>query len=344
MYSRIQPILEQMGYETIYMNVSEPHLNLKIAGNDGYAVVTIDESHGTVFSYEQFTHISEQIRNYLFDRNCYTYHFLYIIISNDNYSPERLLNGHESFWHIIPAENRLMVYENCDPSFLGLRRPLEDLFSYNADVIPDNKSIFDTVVNPGISIVNTSLIFINILVFIVTDLLNVSVNGSFLSDLGALSWDSVLNSHEYYRVITCMFIHGDVNHIFNNMMVMFFLGGYLEQYVGHLRYLIIYFCSGILAGCTSMVYNMMINDYTASIGASGAIFGLMGGMLCIVMLRHRNSYDLDLRRIGFMIFLSLYSGFTSEGVDNAAHVGGFISGLILTALLTYSQRKAGNNS
>ena len=196
-----------------------------------------------------------------------------------------------------------------------------------------NTSIFDNEINPLMSTANTTIIIVNIIVFILTDFFGLSFGGEYLIDAGSLSWDRVINYHEYYRIITSTFLHADIDHIFNNMLVLFFLGTYIEQYMGRIKYLIIYFSSGIIAGFTSMVYNMLRYNYTESIGASGAVFGIMGALLYILLIRHHKYHDLDLRRVAFMIFLSLYGGFTSQGVDNAAHVGGFISGIIIAVLL-----------
>ncbi|HBA96677.1 MAG TPA: hypothetical protein DCZ23_01075 [Lachnospiraceae bacterium] len=96
-----------------------------------------------------------------------------------------------------------------------------------------------------------------------------------------------------------------------------------------------------------MIYNMLQYNYTESIGASGAIFGIMGSLLCILLIRHRQADKIDLQRVIFMAFLSLYGGFTSQGVDNAAHIGGFLGGLFITFILfginSNSGRKAGTN-
>lgn len=80
-----------------------------------------------------------------------------------------------------------------------------------------------------------------------------------------------------------------------------------------------------------MVYNMLLGINTLSIGASGAIFGITGGLLALVLF-HRNDMEIDYRQMIFAAFLSLYSGLTDQGVDNAAHLGGFLGGLLLGLL------------
>lgn len=352
----ITDILYKSGYKTLKLNIPNPAVNILELGNEGFVTVTVDETKSPVFSSEQFRHISEQLRSFLAqgNSNIRSYHFLYIIISDDDHAPERLLGGHESYWRIVPAmHNRLMVYETTHDEFMKLRVPLENVLSSIDDTVSHNSnhlsantpyketSIFDNRKSVGFTAVNIAIIIINIIVFLFTDIL--SSDGSNIIDSGSLSWTDIVNSHEYYRLFTSMFLHGGLDHIFNNMLVLLFIGSYLEQVTGKINYLIIYFSSGIIAGCTSMVYNMMRSDITSSIGASGAIFGVVGGLLSIILIKRRRSSSLDLRKILFMAFLSLYSGFTSQGVDNAAHIGGFIGGFLVTSLiyLIKSKRKAG---
>lgn len=139
---------------------------------------------------------------------------------------------------------------------------------------------------------------------------------------------------EWYRLFTCMFLHNGIEHIFNNMLVLAFIGSSVELEIGSRRYGVLYIGSGILAGCTSMVYNMLRNDMVVSVGASGAIFGTVGAMLCLVLFRKGRRAGYSVRQIAWMAFLSLYGGFTSQGVDNAAHIGGFIGGFLIALLLT----------
>lgn len=122
------------------------------------------------------------------------------------------------------------------------------------------------------------------------------------------------------------------------------MGSFLEQHIGTPRFLTLYFSSGIIAGFTSMVYNMLLGINTLSIGASGAIFGITGGLLALVLF-HRKEIEIDYRQMIFAAFLSLYSGLTDQGVDNAAHLGGFLGGLLLGLLVGIRrQRHASGNS
>lgn len=182
------------------------------------------------------------------------------------------------------------------------------------------------------------LILINVLIFLKTDIAALTGGEDAWIDKGCLSWYHFFYRHEYYRVLTCMFLHGGIDHIFNNMLCLFFMGSFLEQHIGTPRFLILYFSSGIIAGFTSMVYNMLLGVNTLSIGASGAIFGITGGLLALVLF-HRKDIEIDYHQMIFAAFLSLYSGLTDQGVDNAAHLGGFLGGLLLGLLVGIRKQK-----
>ena len=81
------------------------------------------------------------------------------------------------------------------------------------------------------------------------------------------------------------------------------------------------------------------NNMAVSAGASGAIFGMVGALLYIVLINKGRLEDITLRRLGFMVILSLYLGYTSTGVDNMAHLGGLVSGFVLAAILYRKRNK-----
>ena len=115
------------------------------------------------------------------------------------------------------------------------------------------------------------------------------------------------------------------------------IGSIFEKEAGKIRFLLCYFISGIGGNLLSLYWNTMHDRQIVSAGASGAIFGLMGGLFWIVFANRGRLGTLSGRGILIMVVLSLYFGFTSTGVDNLAHVGGLICGF-LTALLTYRRK------
>ena len=148
----------------------------------------------------------------------------------------------------------------------------------------------------------------------------------------------IVEGKEYYRLFTSMFLHFGMAHLANNMLVLFVIGDNLERAVGKARYLLIYFLSGIGGNLLSCYLDYQDGSMSVSAGASGAIFGVMGAMLYVLLVNHGRLEDLTVRQIAIMAGFSLYFGFTSSGVDNAAHIGGLVSGFVL-ALLFYRRRK-----
>ena len=148
---------------------------------------------------------------------------------------------------------------------------------------------------------------------------------TFLLEHGALYGPSIRQG-EWYRLVTHMFLHGDIWHLGNNMLILFCLGNALEHYVGRISYVSLYFLSGILAGLGSVVYN---TTGTVSVGASGAVFGVVGAMAWLVLKSRGRLEGFTGSRMIVFILLSVYAGFADQGVDNAAHVVGLISGFLL---------------
>ena len=151
----------------------------------------------------------------------------------------------------------------------------------------------------------------------------------FLLEHGALHRLSIWNG-EWYRLITYLFLHADIWHLGNNMLILFCLGNALERCMGSVSYGILYFFSGILAGLGSVVYN---TDSPVGVGASGAVFGVVGGMLWIFIRNCGKVKGLTGTRMLLFVILSIYGGFVEQGVDNAAHIFGLIAGFLLAIVL-----------
>lgn len=203
--------------------------------------------------------------------------------------------------------------------------------------------------------VNAGIVAINIIVFLLVD--RFRGDSAYLErmlEYGAMYWPYVKEEGQYYRLFTSIFLHFDITHLFNNMLILWYLGSYLERLIGNtpayarprisssLKYLFLYLLSGVLAGLFSMEYNMVKGEIFVAAGASGAIFGVSGALLYIVLINRCRVTGLTLRQMILFVFLSMYGGFASSGVDNTAHVGGFLSGFVLAILIYRRPRKERN--
>ena len=188
------------------------------------------------------------------------------------------------------------------------------------------------------AICTVSLIVINVIVFLILTLLGDTGDGLFMLQYGAMYEPYITQGHEYYRLVTSIFLHFGIEHLLNNMVMLGALGWNLELETGKIRFLIIYFVSGIGGNLLSLFWNQMQGQYTVSAGASGAIFGLMGALVYVVIANRGRLGRLSGRGMLIMVILSLYFGFTSSGVDNIAHVGGLVCGFI-SAVILYRKKK-----
>lgn len=181
--------------------------------------------------------------------------------------------------------------------------------------------------------VNVLLIALNIGYFLFLEMIGSTEDSMFMIQHGAMFEPLVREREEYFRLLTSVFMHFGVNHIANNMIILFILGDNMERALGHVKYLVFYLVCGVGANIVSMMVNVMQGDVVVSAGASGAIFGVIGGLLYAVVINHGRLEDLSTRQLAVMILCSLYFGFTSTGVDNVAHVAGLLIGIVMAVLL-----------
>lgn len=188
------------------------------------------------------------------------------------------------------------------------------------------------------AVCTVGLIAVNAAVFMIMTMFGDTEDAGFMLQHGAMYEPFVIQQHEYYRIITCLFLHFGIEHLLNNMVMLGALGWNLELEIGKVRFLIIYFVSGVAGNILSLYSDLSAENPAVSAGASGAVFGLMGALLYVVIQNRGRLGRLSGRGMLIMVALSLYFGFASSGVDNLAHIGGLVSGFILAVLL-YRKKK-----
>lgn len=188
--------------------------------------------------------------------------------------------------------------------------------------------------NKKVPLMTLILIAVNVLVFIFIEFQGSSYDSDFMISMGAVYDPLILENHEYYRLITHFFLHFGFDHLFNNMISLLILGYSLEQVMGRVRFVSIYFLSGILAGIASIVYNVYVGQETVSCGASGAIYGLMGALLVMLIVGSRGKFSTEVPRYLLYIAISIYSGIQDSNIDNAAHIGGFAAGVVICLIMS----------
>jgi rhomboid protease GluP len=195
------------------------------------------------------------------------------------------------------------------------------------------------IFRPAAGYLITPLILnLNILVFLLMWLSGVGFiepDSKSLIDWGANLGELTLDG-QWWRLLTACFIHIGAFHLFMNMYAFLLIGAQLEPRLGSMRFLAAYLIAGVLASLTSIA----LHSYTISAGASGAIFGMYGVFLALLttsLVEKRNRRQL-LASILFFVVYNLLGGL-KPGIDNAAHLGGLMSGLLIGYLFVPQLRK-----
>ncbi len=156
------------------------------------------------------------------------------------------------------------------------------------------------------------------------------VMGDSLTAAGA-NYGPAIRAGEYWRLVTSMFLHGSLLHIAFNAYALYQLGAMFELLLGSSRLLMVYFVTGIAGSLTSAYFSS-----SPSVGASGAIFGLMGGLIAFLLRRRAaltpQGKSILMQLVGWAA-INVVFGFSTPGIDNSAHLGGCAAGLLLGFVL-----------
>ncbi len=184
-------------------------------------------------------------------------------------------------------------------------------------------------------LVTRIIIGVNITVFILASIggrafqerLSLLGNAGFLASSGG---PAGVAQGEWYRLITAAFLHVQIAHLALNMIALWLFGPQLEAVLGRWRFLMLYILSALGGSVVSYLFNPPNQQ---SLGASGAIFGLLGAMLVIA-----NRLRFDARSVAILIALNLAFGFFVAGIDWKAHVGGLVTGGVVASVFAYAPK------
>ena len=170
------------------------------------------------------------------------------------------------------------------------------------------------------------------ILYIVTSLFSNNIleqSAPALYNVGALVNFNMMESNylELFRLISSIFLHGGILHLLCNMYSLYIIGPQIESFFGKTKFVVIYILSGVIGNLLSMTF---LQDNVVSVGASGAIFGLLGALLYFGY--HYRVYLSGVIRsqIVPLILLNLTIGFVSAGINNVAHIGGLIGGVLIS--------------
>ena len=193
----------------------------------------------------------------------------------------------------------------------------------------------EEIFKPKKPIVTTALIIINVLIFLIGYAFN--IHDALIGYFG--NYKPLVLEGEYYRLFTCMFLHSDIFHIGFNMYTLYILGTQAEGFFGKTKFTIIY----ILSGLAGSLLSVLLNFNTISIGASGAIFGILGALLYFGYNFRVYLGNTLIREILPVICINLLLGFSYSSIDNYAHIGGLVGGFTTSMALGFTTRSGASD-
>lgn len=185
-----------------------------------------------------------------------------------------------------------------------------------------------------VAYINYCLIVLNVVCFLYLETFGSTDDMIFMIEKGAMFEPYITESKEFYRFFTAMFMHFGIDHLVNNMLILFVLGDNLERALGKIKYLLLYLISGVGANIISYFFYMMRDDAVVSAGASGAIFGVIGALIYVVTINRGRLEDLTTQRLVLMVVLSVVFSLSESNIGHIAHGSGLVIGIV-TAMILY---------
>lgn len=237
-------------------------------------------------------------------------------------SVNEIVSKMNNVWLFSEDYGKLYVFENQPVDFDGLQPILDKQILQEKD-----RNI--SRIRKTFGVVTPILILLNVIIFVIAVYTRGASGNSWLEELLADNLYDVIVEKQYYRIITSTFYHFSLIHLFSNMVVLVALGARVENLMGRIGFLIAYLFCGITASICSLISCYLGNYYTYAGGASGAICGLMGVLIVFAFFNKGHISGISLKDLLFLSVLTILNGYVSDGIDNAAHVGGLIAGLLV---------------
>lgn len=343
MKQRLSYFLGQDGYLKLKTSLPEFSVFFKTESDFINMVLLLDMEENPYVTQDTLISVRNKVRWKFIDQGHDEIHVLIIAISSDVHKAALLGEKEVFYWVINQQENQLFIPDGHAEDFYGMKGNIQQWLreefdenaagSRNEVYHADGRQIKGLKDQP---FVNHIIFVVNMIVFTLCIL-----TGELLYDYGRLSYPDVAGG-EWYRILTSLFLHANITHISGNMIMLFLLGAVVEKEMGHFKYFVLYFGSGIAAAFASLyLQSVRISRgelFLGSIGASGAIFGIMGGFLWILLLNRGRASNMSFVRVLFLVCYCLFGGLREERIDNAAHFGGLLAGILISVLI-YRKKK-----
>lgn len=236
-------------------------------------------------------------------------------------------------WIVDSVNRQLIIMDNQLRSVLGLEKPIETL------IRTGEATYVSLARRDRHEWLTFALMAILVGVWGFTELAGGSMNVEVLVRYGAMSSPHIQYDQQYWRLVTAIFLHAGVMHLIFNLFGCYIFSSRLEKYMTRAYLLFVFIGSGIIGNILSYSGALMMERPTVAVGASGAIYGLIGSILLLTKASHRPIEGLNAFIIGLFFLYGIVYSVVSPDVDAFAHVGGFIGGLLLTVPLIIKSRK-----
>lgn len=241
----------------------------------------------------------------------------------------------------VDIKNKQIIIKGEQPSKII---KLDKIINKSFDDVYKKKTIDETI--SEIQSKNLSLIKsknTNITYFIILSLILVHfyiISNQIQEEIIILGSSSpyIFKNSEFYRLITPLFLHSNFYHLISNCLWIYIFGKRVEKYMGKIPFFIIYFLGGILS---STISSIVLQTY--SIGASGAAFALEGALLHFSLKKGKSLDGFDFYTILMITTIGLSTGFLMKGVNNLAHIIGFLTGIVSSIVICKIEGRHNND-
>ena len=339
MKEQLSSFLVLEGFTPVSTNVDDFLIFLKKETGHVTALFVLNVPANDAFTGERFRHLRDSALNLLKIKDFPEIHYLFLAITEDVEGAVSATDSDRNAWILRRSTYELVIPSDRVEDFYGMKGQLltflkdpgradallEDVRQNLYRVAEAKKKADEAKAKESIPWVSIVLIALNLIVLGICVFFGEPVYAALDLDPKA-----IFERHQWYRIFTYMYVHSGVSHYLSNMVMLYFNGNFLEKPLGRVRYAILYHILGMLAGLGSLAFKVMMDSDVPSVGASGAIMGLMGIIVYISIRNVRFHQRGGINRIMiliFCVFCSIYQGFMVPGVDNAAHIAGMAAGI-----------------
>lgn len=351
MKDKLASLLVLEGFVAVDSNIPEFKVFIKREFSHVNIVFALDLTGRRQCSVEQYDTLQKSSLELLKKQGIrHEMHVLTICLAGDAGSALQLCAHDKRAWVIDTEAGRLLIDEGKPEDFYGMKNKLE-VFLENPDAAMEEITKLENLirkeiekkekaVKPPVPYVTLVLIAMNVIIFLVDLFMN-----NALWNPAALSLHVVENG-QWYRLFTYAFLHADIYHLMSNMLIVYTVGGILENVIGRVSYATFYFAAIAASGLSFIFYNEFLQDYVMTIGASGAAYALIGAMIVILLtqpFRYLRSMFPRILILLACVAIGISQDLQNPMINTVSHIGGICFGSIemLLFILVKRIRKEG---